>query len=60
MPPSGPSSADQRMFCLQLTFQHFSQGDKIVRAEDVLEYAAKLEEYLRYGYKKPSGLTIAQ
>lgn len=57
MPPSGPSSADQRMFCLQCTFTHFQGAGKVIAAADVVKYAGELEEYIRNGYKKESGLT---
>ena len=57
---AGPQTTDVRLVCLQSTFQHFARSEKMVRAEDVIEYAGKLEEYILHGAKKPSGLTVAQ
>lgn len=49
------NSMDRRALSLQLTLAAF--GGKTIRAEEVVQYASVLEDYLAHG--KPSGLKVA-
>lgn len=42
-----------RMFALECTLRIMGRVENIIRSEDVVEYAATLEEYLKNGKKKP-------